>query len=372
MMKIKDITNYLEEIAPPSFQESYDNAGLIYGDSNKTIDKALVCLDLTEDVLNEAVSAGADLIISHHPIVFKGIKKLTGKNYVEKILIKAIQKDIAIYAIHTNLDNVINGVNERISQNLNLKNIQVLRQVKGQLKKLVVYCPDIKMSDGQYVPGMVRNAIFEAGAGFIGDYDSCSFNSDGLGTYRGLEGTNPFIGTQGNTNVQKEVKIETIFPSHLEQKIISKMIEVHPYEEVAYDVYPLENSNTKLGAGIFGELAFEMDEKEFLKFVKEKMKVKVIRHTRFLNKTISKIAVCGGSGSFLLPDAINKNADVFISADFKYHDFFDADGKILIADIGHFESEQFTIDLIHDLLIKKFPTFAVSKTKVITNPINYL
>jgi dinuclear metal center YbgI/SA1388 family protein len=371
-MKIKEVINYLESIAPVSYQEDYDNAGLIIGDKNQEISSALICLDITEEVIEEARAGNHNLIIAHHPIIFRGLKKLSPKTFTNKNVLKAIKNDIAIYAIHTNLDNVSEGVNKKIAEKLGLQNVKILDPIKGDLKKLVVFCPDIKLSDGQYVPGKVRNAIFEAGAGYIGDYDSCSFNMDGLGTYRGMEGTNPFLGTKGQVNVQKEVKIETIFPAHLQSRIIEKMIEAHPYEEVAYDIYPLDNENPKVGAGVIGELKEKSDELEFLKEVKKTFESKCIKHTKLLNKKIKKVAVCGGSGSFLLNKAMGSGADIFISADFKYHDFFEANNNILIADIGHYESEQFTIDLLHDLLIKKFPTFAISKIKVKTNPINYL
>lgn len=371
-MILHEITSFLESIAPLSLQEDYDNSGLIIGDTKKVINSVLICLDVTEDVVDEAIKNKHDLIISHHPIIFKGLKKIEGKNYVERIIISAIKNDIAIYAIHTNFDNILSGVNKTISEKLNLKNIKLLKPKIQQQKKLIVYCPDIKLSNGNYVPGIIRNALFKAGAGFIGNYDSCSFNTDGLGTYRGLEGTKPLLGEQGKRSVQKEVKIETIFPSHLQEKIVSEMLSVHPYEEVAYDIYPLDNKHDNAGSGLIGELSNEMDENEFLSYLKDVMKTKVIRHSKLLNKKVKRIAINSGTGSFLLKNAIKDNAVVFISSDFKYHEFFDANEKLVIADIGHYESEQFTIDLLYELLTKKFPTFAFLKTNVLTNPIYYL
>ncbi|MBT3303280.1 MAG: Nif3-like dinuclear metal center hexameric protein [Bacteroidetes bacterium] len=371
MMILKEIIAKIEEQFPSVYQEDYDNSGLICGSDDLEINGINICVDVTEDVLNEAIKNGQNLIVSHHPILFKGIKKLKGSNYVERILIQAIKNDIAIYAVHTNMDNMWFGINTYLANLFGLKNIQVLKPLEKALYKITVFCPDMKLSDGQYVPGKVRNAMFGAGAGKIGDYDSCSFNYDGYGTYRGLEGTDPFIGSKGKTNVQKEVKIETVVPVHLKSKVINAMLEAHPYEEVAYDVFSLDNAYSKAGAGVIGDLPLEMKETDFLKLIKEKLGSQLIRHSQLLKQKVSKVAICGGSGSFLLKDALMQKAQAFISADFKYHEFFDADHKILISDVGHFESEQFTIDILHDLLIKNFTTFAISKTKVNTNPINY-
>lgn len=371
-MKLQEITQKLGLLAPESYQESYDNSGLLIGNPDMEITGALVCLDVNEQVLDEAISEKLNLIVSHHPLIFKGLKRLTGKNLNEKLVIKAIQNNLAIYAMHTNLDNVSGGVNSKIADKLNLKHTRVLRPMGSDLRKLCVFCPDMKLSDGQYVPGMVRNALFKAGAGHIGNYDSCSFNQEGLGTYRALEGANPFLGQEGTLNVQKEIRLETVFPAHLQNQIIQAMLEVHPYEEVAYDIYPLKNDNQLAGAGIIGDTGYKWDETEFLEFLKETFGCQRIRYAGKKGKKISKVAVCGGSGSFLIEDAIRQKADIFISADLKYHDFFDAAPRMMLADIGHFESEQFTIDVIHDFISDFFPNFAVSKTKVITNPINYL
>lgn len=364
-MKIKDITNYIEEIAPLSFQEGYDNAGLIVGNAETEINAILISLDVNEEVVDEAINLKANLIVAHHPIVFSGLKKLNGKNYVERTVIKAIQNNIAIYASHTNLDSVLStGVNTKIAQKLELQNIRILSPVENQLNKIMVYVPN-------RFTKKIQNALFSAGAGQIGNYNSCSFNLEGKGTFKAEENTDPFVGEQGKLHIEDETKIEVIAPNHLTNKVISEMISAHPYEEPAYDIVPLKNTWKNVGMGIIGELTNEIDEIEFLQKTKQTFACQIIRHTELLNKKIKKVAVCGGAGSFLLQKAISQKADVFVSGDFKYHQFFDADKKILIADIGHFESEQYTKELFYELLIKKFYNFAIHLTKVNTNPIKY-
>lgn len=363
-MKLKEITAHLESIAPLAYQESYDNAGLICGNGDMEITAALICLDSTEAVLDEAIANGCNLVIAHHPIVFSGLKKFNGNNYVERVIMKAIKNDIAIYAAHTNLDNVHNGVNAKIAEKLGLKNCRVLSPLKGKLLRLITFCPEEKADE-------VRKAIFSAGAGTIGNYDECSFNSIGTGTFRAGENTDPYVGKPGEQHHEKEVKIETVLPSHLESRVLSAMIKAHPYEEVAYDLIPLQNKHTQVGSGLIGELE-EIEEMAFLKHLKSAMKANGIRYTALKGKKVKKVAVCGGSGSFLLQDAIRAGADVFVTADFKYHQFFDAENQIVIADVGHYESEQYTSELFYEILQKKFSTFALHLSKINTNPINYL
>jgi dinuclear metal center YbgI/SA1388 family protein len=370
-MKIKNIIEALERLAPHMLQEDYDNAGLIFGDLEKNLDGALICLDITEAIIDEAINNNCQLIISHHPLIFRSIKKLNSKQFPGRILIKAIQEEIAIYCIHTNLDNIRSGVNYILSEKLELENCRILKPQKGLLKKLVTFCPDIHLSDGSYVPDVVRAALFNAGAGYIGNYDSCSFNIHGEGTFRGLEGTDPFIGTKGELTSQKEIRVEIVFPAYNQANILEALLSSHPYEEVAYDIYPLDNVFEGAGSGMIGDLSVPLKEKDFLGFVKDQLGLSLIAHSAFMNKKISRIAICGGAGSFLLQDAIKARADVFLTGDLKYHDFFEPDGKILLADIGHYESEQFTIDLLYEYLIKIFNNFAFQKTKLKTNPINY-
>jgi len=364
-MQLKQITQYLESIAPLAYQESYDNAGLIIGQPGDEISGVLITLDITEDILDEAISKNLNLVIAHHPIVFSGIKKLNGKNYIERCMAKAIKNDIAIYAAHTNLDGVFGGVNSKICEKLQLQNCRMLAPMQSFLKKLVTFVP---VADAE----KVRNALFDAGAGNIGNYDSCSFNVDGHGSFKGNEQANPFVGEKNQLHFEEETRIETIFPKHIQNKVIQALIKSHPYEEVAYDIYPLDNEFPLGGTGMIGELAEPIDEMKFLQNLKEEFHCQVIKYTQLLGKPIKKVAVCGGSGSSFLNKAIAQNADIFISGDFKYHQFFDAEKQIIIADIGHYESEQFTKEVFYELLTKKFPKFAVHLSEISTNPVNYL
>lgn len=364
-MKIKEITDHLESFAPLAYQESYDNAGLITGDKNDEATGALICLDSTEEVIDEAIRKGCNLVIAHHPIVFSGLKKITGKNYVERVIIKAIRSNIAIYAAHTNLDNVHRGVNAKIAEKLGLKNTKILAPKSKLLRRLIVFCPLESAND-------VRQAMFDAGAGVIGEYDECSFNTEGTGTFRGSGNTDPYIGKPGVREEVREIKIETIYPAPLESKVIKALIKAHPYEEVAYDIIPLDNKFDRIGSGMVGELEEAQDERAFLEKVKKALNTGCIRYTNLLGKKVKRVAVCGGAGSFLLGDAISAGADVFITADYKYHQFFDAENKVVIADVGHYESEQYTKELFYEVINKKFSTFAVHLSETNTNPINYL
>ncbi len=364
-MELSEITGYLDSVAPPDYQESYDNAGLIVGNVNMEITSALICLDSTEDVIDEAIRKGCNLVIAHHPIVFSGLKKFNGKNYVERVVMKAIKNDVAIYASHTNLDNVIGGVNSKIAEKLGITNPRILAPKKGLLRKLVTFAPTNHAEK-------LRQAIFDAGAGNIGDYDECSFNTTGTGTFRGSDNTNPYVGDKGEQHHEKEVRIETVYPSVKEKAILKALFNAHPYEEVAYDIYPLENELQQVGSGMIGELENPMDEMEFLAMVKANFEARCIRHTKPLEKPVKKVAFCGGSGSFLLRYAMHQKADIFITGDYKYHQFFDAEDRIVIADIGHYESEQYTSELFRDILNKKFPNFATHLSEVSTNPIYYL
>lgn len=363
-MTISQIIQTLTAIAPPSLQEGYDNAGLITGNPGWACTGIITSLDATEAVVQEALDKKCNLIVAHHPIVFGGLKQITGKNYVERTVIAAIKNDIAIYAIHTNLDNVIAGVNGKMADKLGLVNRKVLQPKGGQLKKLVVFVPEAQAAQ-------VRQAMFEAGGGHIGNYSECSFNSTGTGTFNGGADTNPFVGTPGTQHQEPETKIEMVVPVWLAGAVVKAMLKAHPYEEVAYDIISLDNTTGLIGSGLVGEFPEPMTETAFLSLVQQTFGLKTLRHTPFLGKSIQKIALCGGAGSFLTKTAIASGADAYITGDVKYHEFFDADGRLLLADIGHYESEQFTIDLLFDVLQEKFPTFAVLKTGVNTNPVLY-
>lgn len=364
-MKISEITHYLESIAPLSYQEDYDNSGFIVGNAEAEARGVLVCLDCVEEVVQEAIEANINLIVAHHPIVFRGIKQLTGKNYIERTLLKAIKNDIAIYAIHTNLDNVLEGVNGQIAHKLGLKDCRILNPKQGLLHKLVTYCPESHAET-------LRKALFEAGAGHIGNYSECSFNTSGLGTFRANAEAEPFVGEINRQHHEVEQRIEVLIQSYQQKNIIATLLQNHPYEEVAYDIIPLGNPHQQVGSGLIGILEQEMEAKECLQMIKENMQVSVIKHTQLLPKKIKTIALCGGAGSFLLSSAIAQKADLYLSADFKYHEYFDADKKIIIADIGHYESEQFTQQYLFETITKKFAKFAVRLTEFNTNPVKYL
>ena len=364
MPQIKEICSYLEQWAPPAYSESYDNVGLLVGNRDEEVKGILVSLDCTETIIDEAIDRGCNMVVSHHPIVFKGLKRLTGKTYVERTILRAIKNDIALYAIHTNLDSVLTGVNGKIADLLGLTNRKILRPKREALSKLTVFVPKEKSE-------VVRTAMFEAGGGVIGNYSNCSFNSDGTGTFQPEAGAKPAVGSVGKTQLEQESRVEIMFPSYMSYDILTAMKAAHPYEEVAYYLHSLENENQYVGSGMVGELPEEKEGRDFLKFLKDSMQLEIIRHTEVVSRNIRKVAVCGGSGSFLLADAKRSGADVFITGDFKYHEFFDAEGELIIADIGHYESEQFTIEIIADYLRENFTTFAVRLTEKNTNPIHY-
>jgi dinuclear metal center YbgI/SA1388 family protein len=364
-LRIQDVTDFLESFAPLAYQEPYDNCGLLTGESGQEVSGILVTLDCTEAVVDEAVARGCNLIIAHHPILFKGVKKLTGANYVERTVIKAIRKNIGIYAIHTNLDNVHQGVNRKICEKIGLEQVRTLAPKPQTLTKLVTFIPPEQREK-------VLEALYAAGAGQIGNYENCSFSVEGKGTFKPNENANPAVGERLVQEVVSESRVEVIFPSYLESKVLRELKMAHPYEEVAYYFTSLNNVNQEVGSGMIGELPYSQEPSEFLKRLKVSMDLKVIRHTRLLDQPIKKIAVCGGSGSFLLPQARRAGADLYISADFKYHEFFDAEDQLIVADIGHYESEVFTKELLGEVLTKKFPTFAINFSTTVTNPISYL
>lgn len=364
-MLIKELVELLEKLAPSKYAETYDNIGLLIGDTNTEVRGVLITHDTLEEVVDEAIEKNLNVIVSFHPIIFSGLKKLNGKTYVERTVLKAIKNDIAIYAIHTALDVDWNGVNSIILNKLGAVKKEILIPRTGAIKKLSTYVP-IKDAEN------LRSKLFTSGAGSIGNYDSCSFNLEGDGTYRGNEESNPVIGEKGVLHTEREININVSYPAHLERNILATLFKEHPYEEVAYEIYTLDNENQKIGLGMIGELENEMDEVEFLNFLKEKLPTQCIRYSKLLNKKIKRIAVLGGSGASATGAAIAKGADIFISADFKYHDFYQAEDKIIIADIGHYESEQFTKSILFEYLSKKITKFAVVLSEMNTNPINYL
>ncbi|WP_341214451.1 Nif3-like dinuclear metal center hexameric protein [uncultured Wocania sp.] len=363
-MIVQDVINHLETLAPLVYAEDFDNVGLLVGDKSAKITGVLATLDTLETVVDEAIEKNCNLIVSFHPIIFKGLKKLTGKNYVERVVLKAIKNDIAIYAIHTALDNALQGVNDMICNQLELTNKQILIPQSKTIKKLTTYVPKNEAEQ-------LRTALFNVGAGSIGNYNDCSFNIEGLGTYKGNENSNPTIGKKDILHTEEETQISITFPKHIESKILKTLFKTHSYEEVAYEITTLENNNQNIGMGMIGEFKEAMEVSNFLNHVKTKMNTACIRYSDFTNKPIKKVAVLGGSGSFAIQAAKASGADAFITADLKYHDFFMAESSILLADIGHYESEQFTKNLLVAYLTKKITNFAVVLSKTNTNPVKY-
>ncbi|WP_308553356.1 Nif3-like dinuclear metal center hexameric protein [uncultured Mediterranea sp.] len=364
-MKIKEIVSALERFAPLPLQDGFDNAGLQIGLTEAEATGALLCLDVTEAVLDEAIGLGYNLVIAHHPLLFKGCKSITGRDYVERCILKAIKNDIVIYAAHTNMDNAWGGVNFKIAEKLGLKNVRVLEPKEEALVKLVTYVPVAQAEE-------VRNALFAAGCGCIGRYDSCSYNVEGSGTFRAQEGTHPYCGAVGELHTEAEVRIETIVPAYRKAEAVRALLKVHPYEEPAFDLYPLQNTWQQAGAGVIGELEKPETELEFLKRVKKTFEVECLRHNKLMGREIQTVALCGGAGAFLLPLAIRQRADVFLTGEIKYHEFFGHEGEILLAETGHYESEQYTKEIFYTIIRDLFPSLDVQQTRVNTNPIKYM
>jgi len=364
-MKISQIIEILEEFAPPDLQESFDNTGLQVGDASQPVKGILLCLDVTEEVLDEARDLNCNLIISHHPLLFKPLKRLTGKTYIEQCVIKACKNDLVIYSAHTNLDNAQGGVSFRLAEKLGLHNVRTLSPIKDGLLKLATFVPESHAET-------VRNALFDAGAGCIGNYDSCSFNVHGEGTFRAGEHAHPFVGNPHELHTEPEIRIETILPTYKKSSVLRTLLSVHPYEEPAYDFYPLANNRNNAGSGVVGELPSPEEEKAFLQRLKTVFNLPNLKHSPLRGKEIRKVALCGGSGAFLIPDAIACGADIFITGEAKYNDFYDVENRILLAVIGHYESEIITKELFYDIISKKITNFAVHFSKTNSNPVNYL
>jgi len=364
-MLVKDIGSCIEEFAPLSFQESWDNCGLLVGNPEQPVGKVLLTVDVNEAVVAEAVDVQAQMIVSHHPLMVSGVRQLTGSTDAQRAIALAIRNDIAIYAAHTNLDSAPGGVSYRMAEKLGLSDLQALSPQESGLQKLVTFIPASHFEQ-------VRQALFEAGAGHIRNYDSCGYSVEGKGTFRALDGARPFVGQHGTLHTETELRFETVFPSRFNRQIVTALLNSHPYEEPAYDIYALQNTDTRVGLGLVGTLPAPMGELHFLNRLKEIFLAPVVRHTKLKGKEILRVALCGGSGSSLLAHAVRSKADAYVAADFKYHQFADAEHDILVADVGHFESEQFAKEIFYELIIKKIPNFAVHFSKIITNPINYL
>ena len=364
-MRIKELFQLIEQLAPLPLQEDYDNSGLQVGDQSREATGVLLSIDVTENVIDEAIALGCNLIISHHPLAFRPFKSLTGKNYVERCMMKAIKNDIAIYAAHTNLDNAQGGVNFKLAEMLELQNVKILQPKENALLKFVTTVPVLHADS-------VRNALFNAGAGHIGNYDSCSYNLKGEGTFRPREGANPHIGEIDTLHVEPEVRIETVIPIMKKEEVLRALLAVHPYEEPVFDLFPIANEWGQNGSGVVGVLPEAMPEQEFLYLLKDIFNLPTIRHTKIEGREIRDVAICGGAGASLLPRAISYGADAFITGEARYNDYYDVEGRILLAVVGHYESEICTKDIFFDHISKKFPTFALHKSAFDSNPVKYL
>lgn len=362
--KVKDVIDAITAEASLSFQESYDNSGLLIGDSEMKVSKVLITVDITKEVIQEAINKRCEMIVSHHPLIFHGLKRLSPSNPIAAMAMDAIKNNIAVAAMHTNLDNYGKGISYKLSEKLQLTDLKVLSPMKNNLLKLVVFCPVSHVD-------IVRKAMMEAGAGCIGNYDFCTFNASGKGTFRANEGANPFVGEKNMIHFEDEIRIETVLPMHKLSSVVQAMLQNHPYEEVAYDVYRIENDYSCAGAGMMGVLKEEMDEEKFMKHIQNQLNIPCLCHSALLGKKIKKVAVCGGSGAFLIHEAMKKGADVYVTSDIKYHDYFEADGKILLINAGHFETEQFAKEIMADIIRKKIPNFAVLISEVKTNAVHY-
>lgn len=362
-MNIQTFTAKLNSLFNIQQAEDFDNVGLLCGNPEREVSRVLVCHDALEEVIEEAIEKNCQLVVCFHPIIFKGLKKITGKNYVEKAILKAIENKIAIYAIHTALDNDFWGVNEMICQKLGITQSHILMPKPSSLMQLTFYVPTSHAE-------VVKQALFHTGAGHIGNYDQCSFSTKGIGSFRPLLNANPFLGQHHIQEHTEEEMVSLVFNSHQKSSVISALKRAHPYEEVAFHIVALENANPYIGLGKYGNLPEEMTIEDFLSQVKEKFSLSVIKHSHHHGK-IRKVAVLGGSGAEGIEAAILQKCDAYLTADLKYHDYFRAEKKLLLCDIGHFESERFVVSQIITRLSENFSTFAFLKSEVNTNPVNY-
>ncbi|MDR3129421.1 MAG: Nif3-like dinuclear metal center hexameric protein [Tannerellaceae bacterium] len=365
MVSIREVLDVLEEFAPLALQESFDNTGIQVGEIGQEVKGVLLCVDVTEDVMDEALVKGCNLVIAHHPLLFKPVKSLRGTTYVERCVMKACKYDMVIYAAHTNLDNLRKGINGWLGKRIGLDNVHILSPKREGLVKVVTFVPSGHVQK-------VQDALFATGAGCVGNYDRCSFRHEGLGSFRAQEGAHPFLGKVGKEHVEREERIETVVPVHLQEKILQAVYAAHPYEEPVTDLYPLNNAWEEVGSGIWGDLSAEEDEREFLLRVKELFKIRCIKHSTLRGKPVRRVAVCGGSGAFLIKEAIACGADVLLTGEARYNDYHDVQNRLLLAVTGHYESEACTKDIFRTLLSEKFPTFALHLSEADVNPVKYL
>lgn len=368
MPTLNDIIAPIEAAAPRAWQENWDNAGWqVCPADPKTAEctGALLTLDITEAVVGEAAREGFNLIVSHHPLLFKGLKRITGSTPQERNVTEAIRHGIAIYSAHTNMDSAPGGVNFRLAEMLGLTNIEVLIPREGDLVKLVFYTPAAEAD-------RVRQAVLEAGAGHIGNYDSCSYNNEGFGTFRAVsDACRPYVGSIGEMHREPEVRTETVVPRYLLSRVIDTLIKAHPYEEPAYDIIPLELPNRGAGLGCVGDLSEALPTAAFLQRIATTLNLPYLRHSEIATGTVRRVAVCGGSGAEFIPSAIAAGAQLYLTADLKYHDFQRGGETITLVDGGHFETEHQLMDVFYELISKKIPNFAVRRAATPSNAVSY-
>ncbi|MCS7077691.1 MAG: Nif3-like dinuclear metal center hexameric protein [Bacteroidia bacterium] len=364
-MIIQELIDFLQQIAPNNLKEDYDNVGLLIGSPKNEVKSVLTALELSDEVIDEAKKLNCNLIITHHPIIFRPFKKITSQSYNEHIVYRCVQEGLNVYAMHTNFDHVFKGTNYGLAQQFNLSTLKPLRKLQEYYKVLVTFVPTHQVA-------RVRSALSQAGAGNIGNYSECSYNVQGYGTFRPNEHSKPFSGIKNQLSQEVEVRLEMRFPAYLEGQVVSALLQSHPYETPAYHIFA-DHSTQELydGAGIIGDLPTSYTPKDFLKIVKQVLKTPFLRYTRTDKKKIQRIALCGGAGSFLIPDAIEQKADAFITSDITYHTFFDVPRSLMLIDGGHYETEQHVAQMIANYITQKFDTLIVNVSTISTNPVCY-
>lgn len=363
-MKISEITGAIEKYAPLWLQEEWDNAGLQVGDTDREATGAVLCVDATEAIVDEAIDRGVNLVISHHPLLFRGLKRITGRTATERIVAKALKHDIAIYSAHTNMDSAPGGVSWATGRRAGLTAMRTLVPQQGRLMKLAVFVPSAYSN-------AVSEALWNAGAGRMGNYDRCAYMTDGRGTYRPLPGADPAIGTVGQSHTEAETRIEVVFPTAISGRVVQAMLKAHPYEEPAFDLIPLANDITSAGLGVIGSLKTPMPASEYIAWVKQALGIGAIPYAGDARRMVHRVALCGGAGAEFIGNAIAAGADLYMCGDLKYHDFTTHADSIVLADIGHYESEQCTKEIFYDIIQKNFPNFATYYAEEDKNPISY-
>lgn len=361
-MKLKSFVKKIEKKYPLNLAYDWDNVGLLVGDNDQEINKIMVCLEANEKVINEAIENDIDLIITHHPFIFSKIKKVTTSDLKGNLIHKLIKNNISIYSMHTNFDIAFDGLNDYFAEMLELDNIKILDKTNSEnLYKLAVYVPKTHLDN-------VRTALGNSGAGHLGNYKECSFSSEGEGRFKPCDGANPYIGETNTLESVHEVKIETIVPQKILDKVISAMIKSHPYEEVAYDLYKLENKGDSVGLGRYGKLRTQMTFKELGLILKEKLDIKHLRVVGDLEEKVSKVAIVTGSGADMVKKAFKCGCDVLITGDMKYHDAQDTlDIGMKVIDCGHFDTEKVFADIMFEYINKEFD-IEVIKSNINLNP----